>query len=180
MPRLLEVNSRTDALLLAACQIIGRVGVRGLTLRAVAAESRVSPAAIVHHFGGRARMDRVLGRTFGHRWMDELQVRARERGLGAFVPADHDEVEEARVWQAWLELARADVDFASNLAGVRASQRSLLSALSHRELDVTDLDLLVAVVEGLRSAACAPADPLPPERALTALDRHVAALRSSA
>jgi AcrR family transcriptional regulator len=172
MPRLLETRTRTDALLVAAVQLICRGGLRALTLRAVAAESRVSGASIIHHFGNRARMDRVLGRTFGHRWIDQISLRSLRRGVHAFLPEDEEELVAARVWLAWLELGRTDPALAANLAGIRGRHRELLDVLTGRTFDEVDLDLLVAVVEGLVAATCAPGDPMTPERARAALERY--------
>jgi AcrR family transcriptional regulator len=173
MPKLLDVHSRTDALIVAAFRIICRDGLRGLTLRAVAAESRVSAAGIVHHFGGRERMDRVLARTFAHRWTEQIAGLARTQGAHAFLPADDEERQHFRVWLAWLELSRTEPSLAANLSGVRNEQRKILDWVSEWTHDEPGLDLLVAVVEGLASGLCAPGEPLSIPRARAALDRYL-------
>ena len=57
--------------------------------------------------------------------------------------------------------------------GVRDEQRRILDWLTARAGDETDLDLLVAVVEGLLAAVCAPGAPLPLDRARAALERYL-------
>ncbi|MFH8221025.1 TetR/AcrR family transcriptional regulator [Streptomyces sp. NPDC018057] len=67
------------ALLDAAVRVVARVGLRGLTYRAVAEEAGVTHGLVVHHFGSR---DALIEEAVDHAVRASLGVSALEGGTG--------------------------------------------------------------------------------------------------
>lgn len=85
MPRLLDTMGRTDTIVEAACQVIVRSGLPGLSLRAIATEARISPASLVHQFTDRERLIRVVVGKIGRRRVDDIGSRSwSEGGLAGY------------------------------------------------------------------------------------------------
>ncbi len=144
-------------------------GIGAITLRAVANRSGVSASGLLTHFQSRDRLLMVASRKTGERRIDDIARRSRRDQVLAFVPTTEDEVADARVWLAFCELGRSDADVGHQIAELRIEERLLIDVLLDRSLDGPELDLLIAVIEGLTVAVCAPRDPLPPERARAVL-----------
>lgn len=178
MPAFFDTRSRVELLLDVTQRIIVEDGVRALTLRRVAAESGYSAATLVHHFGGRERMDRVLGRQFAHRVADQVRALSYLRGLEAFLPDDLESQESWRTWFGWCEVGRSQPALAEAIAGARQEHRALIAELLTATASEVDLDLVHAVVEGLVLACTQAEDPLPPDRARAVLAR-LESLRSA-
>ena len=67
---------------------------------------------------------------------------------------------DTRAWLAWLELWRAE-DFLSRwIAERRADERALLARVTDYRLLRHELDELLALIDGLRVAICAPTRPM--------------------
>ena len=90
---------------------------------------------LIHHFGSRERVLIVAAGRTGRWLIKAIEDEAWEAGVEAFLPGDDDMVLLTRAWLHDLRLSRPD------------------------------LDTLTALVEGLRSAVCAPPNPMPPSRA---------------
>lgn len=119
MPRLIDTESRTGTLIAAVNHILATDGVAGLTLRRIAAVSRVSTSSILHHLDSRERLIHVsAARTAQSRRDRFLAAQDRyddERGLLALLPGCDDEILDARAWLGWLELWRSDTRAGSGL-----------------------------------------------------------------
>lgn len=171
MPRLLDPVSRGDTIINAAARVIVDGELSGLSLRAIAAEAGVGASSLVHQFGNRDRLLRVMVMRLGRRRLEVIGRRAPKDGGLAFLPTDDDEVVDARVWLACCELGREMRDVGTAVAGFREEERLLMDVLTERRLDEPALDVVMAVVDGLIAAACAPLEPLPVARAQVALAR---------
>lgn len=57
-----EVTSGAQRILEAAINLFGRTGVKGTSLKVVAAEAGVSPALVIHHFGSKDGLQRACDR----------------------------------------------------------------------------------------------------------------------
>lgn len=168
MPRLLEPHSRTEAVLHGARRVIAERGLTGFTLRAIAAESGISPSALSHQFTDRDRLVRTVVALLGRDRSADIGRRSWREGALAFLPTE-GHLMDARVWLACCELGRSEHQVGEVVARVRQDERELLDALTDHVLDATGLDVLAAVVEGLVAAVCAPEQPLALARARAAL-----------
>ena len=175
VPRLIDPVSRGDTIAEAAWRVIVAGGIPALTLRAVAAEARISPASLVHQFTDRARLMTTLCVRHGHDRLDTISRRTLAEGAFAFLPTG-DTVSDERVWLAWCELGRSDPPIGEAVAAVRREERDMLDVVLRRSLDEPGLDALRAVIDGLVVAMCSGDEPVSSERAKAALAR---ALRSA-
>ena len=140
-------------------------GVFGLTLRAIAEESRISSGSLLHHFGSRERVLIVAAGRTGRWLMKAIEDETWEAGVEAFLPGDDEMVLLTRAWLGWCELWRSEPILDHVVDEVRADELHALAAVHDLRLSRPDLDTLTALVEGLRSAVCAPRRPMPPSRA---------------
>lgn len=114
MPRIIDSTSRADSLALCVNHLIASDGVGALTLRRIAQISRVSPAAMLKQFGSRAMVLRVACKRTSDDLITDFVEKQPHAGLPALLPTpttrswSDDPTVQARVWTAWLELARND------------------------------------------------------------------------
>jgi hypothetical protein len=90
-------------------------------------------------------------------------------GLDAFLPVDEETAWLTRAWLACCELARSEPWLTDIAAELRARERMALAELPEGEVAPDRLDLVVATLDGLRAAVCAPGRPLSVDRARTVL-----------
>src|SRR3954453_13157747 len=108
MPRLIETETRTDAVVAAVNEVLARDGAPGLSLRAIARESGVSTSSLLHHFRSREHLIRIAAHRTGRARVRAIDRRTVVDGPLAFLPAGGDDVVDARAWLAWLELWRSE------------------------------------------------------------------------
>lgn len=173
MPQLIDTRSRAGTLASAANDLLVTDGIPGLTLRKIATVSRVSAGSILHHLGDKNRLLSLSAGLTAQAFQDEIERRRWLEGVGAFLPEADDDVLITRAWLAWVELARSDDAVEPPVTRALQSQRELLAGTLDHSLQREDLDLTVAVIEGLRAAICAPVRPMPPRRARALLLRHL-------
>lgn len=161
----MDTSSRTDALVVAVNSILVTQGVFGLTLRSIARESGVSAGSQLHHFDRRERLLGVVAHRTGVRLLHEIQSRSYVEGVAAFLPGDDDGVLLTRAWLAWVELWRSETWLVEIVGDLRRRELRMLAETHEFRLVRPDLDVLMAVVEGLRVALCAPVRPMPPRHA---------------
>jgi len=172
MPRLIWHMDRLDSLVVAMFGLVVTEGVSGPSLRAVARAAGMSPAGVINHFGS---AEELWGRL-ARRWRDDR----RSRFELSFVVADpqrhlaqtSDGVLDQAFDFALMEVGRGHAGVAQEMADLRSAERDHL-ARGHPGLDQADLDVLVAVVEGLRFAMSVPEDAVPIPRAHAALERFL-------
>ncbi|MDO9357259.1 MAG: TetR/AcrR family transcriptional regulator [Solirubrobacteraceae bacterium] len=121
MPKIVDHDARRAELAAALWRVVGRAGVAGATVRAVADEAGWSMGALRHYFASqgellRFAMDTLLQdvppRLAAHLAADlEPRERAR-RLLLELVPVDEERRIEAIVWLALLERSRTDPSLA--------------------------------------------------------------------
>jgi TetR/AcrR family transcriptional repressor of bet genes len=175
MPRLLETETRTGTLVAAINHVLASKGPAGLTMRAIAAESRVSTSSMLHHFGTREHLLIVAAHRTANAWIARIEQRLEFDGVAAFLPGHDDEVVDARAWLGWLEMWRSDDVLDHAIRKVLDGERALLAVMTDYELTRDQLDLTIAVIDGLRSAICSPVRPLPRHRATALLVQHLRA-----
>jgi hypothetical protein len=102
-------------------------------------------------------------------------------GVEGFLPTDDDALLLTRAWLAWVELWRSEEWLEYTVSMLRAKELALLAETHEYRLSRPDLDLVGALLEGLRSAICAPSRPMTPDRARAILrDASATALGRSA
>ena len=176
MPRLIDPEGRTATLVAAINYVLARDGVAGLSLRAIARESRVSTSSMLHHFDSRDRLLRIAARMTGEARLDAIDRRADREGACAFLPApgDDEDLVNARAWLAWCELWRSEDTIGETMSRNRDHERLLLASVLGVRLRSQDLTPVVALIDGLMVSVCAPKRPLPRERARALLEAFVA------
>lgn len=176
MPRLIDPEGRTETLVDAINYVLARDGAAGLSLRAISRESRVSTSSMLHHFDSRDRLLNSAAWVTGKARLRAIQRRAPREGIAAFLPTpgDDDDLVTARAWLGWCELWRSEDVLERTIAEQR--DRELLLLAGVLDIRVTDHDLtpLIALIDGLTIAVCAPNRPLPPARARAVLEAYVA------
>jgi AcrR family transcriptional regulator len=165
MPRLIDSSSRADAMVEGVNRVLVTRGVFGLTLRSIADESRISTGSLLHHFGSRERVLIVAAGRTGRRFLEAIEAETWTVGVEAFLPGDDEMVLLTRAWLGWCELWRSEPVLDQVVGRVRANELHALASAHDLRLSRPDLDTLTALVEGLRSAVCAPLNPMPPRRA---------------
>jgi AcrR family transcriptional regulator len=173
VPRLIETESRTGAVVAAINHVLARDGAAALSLRSIARQSGVSTSSLLHHYESREHLLRVAASWTGRARRRAIDRSAPRRGALAFLPADADEVVEARAWLAWLELWRSDDSLTNGLQDARLDERALLAEILDYRVGRDDLDGLLALIDGLLTAIRAPVRPMRVDRAAEILRAHV-------
>jgi AcrR family transcriptional regulator len=176
MPRLIVPEGRTATLVNAINYLLSRDGASGLSLRAIARESRVSTSSMLHHFGSREHFH-VAAAWTGRARVQVIESRAQHEAVAAFLPQDDDEEDliTARAWLAWCELWRCESAVRAAITGIRDEEHTLLARILQVPLRTQGLVPVMALIDGLLVAVCAPDRPLSPTRARELLLGHVAA-----
>jgi AcrR family transcriptional regulator len=173
VPELIDTTSRVGILVVAMNELIATEGIPGLTLRKIAEVSRVSTGSMIHHLGGKSRLlslgAGLTGRTL-HAAISDARWHVGPLG---FLPGGDDDVLMTRAWLAWVELGRSEPAVEVQVTRSRGEERALLAEVLDYRLERDELDILTAVVEGLRDAVCRPTRPMPPARARALLARHL-------
>ncbi len=143
----------------------------GLTIRKLADVLRCSPSTLTSHLETKHRMVHLITLKVGQRVVDYVDHRGRRQGIDALVPADH-QLPVVRTWLALAELARADDVTGGGVAALEHQLREAVRwACGLDAADEATTDALLAVTVGTWWAMCAHTDPIPSDRARTAL-RH--------
>ena len=173
MPMLMDTDSRTDTLVRAINEILIEDGPGGLTMTRISAQSRVHKSSIYHHLDSRERLLRVAaGRTAKAR-TSALREAIEQDGVLAFLPRTDNDLLDTRAWLAWLELWRCEDFLHRWIAGARDDEKALMARASDYRLTGLELEVALAVVEGLRVAVCAPRRPMRREDARAVLAAHL-------
>ncbi len=173
MPLLIDTETRTDALVAAVNEALVLHGPTGLTLRRIARISGVSTSSILHHLGSREHLLRVCAHRTGRTRLAELDYRAEAEGVFAFLPQSDLHVVESRAWLAWEELWRCEDSLGAIVVETRENELALLARVLDYRLARDDLDLAMAVIDGLATKVCQPTAPMSPGRARELLARHL-------
>lgn len=120
MPKIVDHAARREELAAAVWRLVGREGVAGATVRAVAAESGWSMGAIRHYFSTHDELLRfaleVMTRRISERvlglYTDDASgdVDRARRALEQLLPIDQDRTVEVLVWLGFMTRARIDPD----------------------------------------------------------------------
>jgi AcrR family transcriptional regulator len=156
MPRLIDTGTRTGTMVEATMRILATRGAPGLTLRGIARESRISTGSLLHHFESRERILGVAAHRTGRAHLDEIESGILWHGVQGFLPGDEETRLLTLAWLGWCELWRTEETLVEIVAEVRRQEMTMLAEQHEHRLSRPDLDVLVAVIDGLRLAVCAP------------------------
>ena len=173
MPQLIDTQTRAGTLAAAVNEVLVTDGIPGLSLRRIAALSRVSAGSIIHHLGGKDRLLSLSAALTARARREDVERRVWEEGVLAFLPNGDDDVLSARAWLAWVELGRNDPTVEPAVTRACREERALLAETLDHGLARDELDLTYAVLDGLRTRVCAPTRPMPPRRARDLLTLHL-------
>jgi AcrR family transcriptional regulator len=179
MPRNPHSLDRGDLLTDAVMTLLVEHGPTGVSLRRLADARGLSMGALNNRWGTRERMLHIAINYFRARWTSEMSVRVPEQGGLAFLPSRCDEVEDCIVWSGFRALARTDPVLGECVAAQAADERGLLGAALGRSADDRDVLLTQSLVEGLRTALCAP-EPMTVLEARDLLSTHLTLLGEEA
>lgn len=176
MPHLTDEPHRAWVLMLAANELLLDRGVAALTIRNIARTSGVSTSSIYHQLDSRERLLSVTSGLFAeHRWR-HLCHEARTDGAYALLPRHAPEVLATRLWLSWLEVWRGEPGLAPRAERAWRQDHDLLNIATRGSLSSAEEEATAALLDGLRMAVCAPADPMPLARAREVLARHLVPL----
>ena len=158
----LDTNSRTDDIVDGISRLVLAGGFEAVTMRAIAAQVRISQGTLANHLTNRERLLRVCAFRIARRRMRELDEQDSRVGAVGLMPMDDHDLLSARVWLAWRELARHAEGPANAVAEAdRTEERLLRRALaaevtpedpSGRLLPDPAIHLCLATLHGLRQA----------------------------
>jgi AcrR family transcriptional regulator len=160
-----------DPIAQAALRLFGEYGIEATSLRGIAKAAGVSPALIVHHFGGKegvvAAVDEVALREFGAAYESEdpvegsglLHRRAEQTGRAM---REHPEVcaylgralvegtpGSARLFRLMLEGGRTEIDALAEKGALREDADRLWATLQHFFLIWAPLSFMPLLREAL-------------------------------
>lgn len=169
MPKIVDAEERRQAVADAVLRAVERDGVRGASLRGVAAEAGLNVGSVRHYFAGHQELLRFAMRSVIERTSARLQrhrdafaarpdassderLDALARLLAELLPLDDERRRENAVLLEFLVAARTDPDLdglsQEAVAGVGALVRRALEAAGADASDV-ECQRLAALVDGL-------------------------------
>jgi AcrR family transcriptional regulator len=184
MPKEVDHDERRDEILGAVAGVLADAGLRGLTIRSLAARLGGSPSMVTHYYRTRHSLLADIGPWILNKWQAEIE---------SLLGVEQDPAVQLRSVLAWLLpltpeslveekaglslLAGTESDTAAVLglreeldSWVRDLVRSHLVAVVDDAVVEPSLDLLYAGTRGITVCACEAPDAWPPERQMAVLD----------
>lgn len=146
-------------------------GMPALTLRAMADRCGCTRQAVQQWFGGQAQLRDVVVSCFVGRWRRWVSARVRFHGLAGLLPDSDEAVEWCRAWLAIVEHGSRDQRTADLIETLADDERGEIAHFLGAEAGSEDVQLVHALVDGLRLSPA----PLPPGRAVELLDSFLLA-----
>lgn len=191
MPKLIDLEARSEDVHAAVCRIVAAEGVAAATVRRVASEAGLSPNALRYNWPSQ---DQLLLRTvqrLAHRWYDDWPqwtttadpVDFARAALRSLVPLDAKQLPRARAWLAFTHAVATDPVMAQVICRaereLRRALRDQVRALrGENPLDADALEAetlrMLVLVKGLTAMVCDHQTPLSPEEAVLVIDRQLA------
>jgi TetR/AcrR family transcriptional repressor of bet genes len=194
MPRLVDHAQRRRHLAAAACAVVTRAGLAGLTMRDVAVEARCTTGMVTHYFDDKrqlllAALEEAT-RAVGERILARVQSAPDEPGhqrafvrsvLEESLPLDEVRRNEWRIWIAyWGAAINDDALHVEHVERYDRWRRALVLVLDGAGFDADGAaqvaEALMIAVDGIGVHATFDPAAWPPQRQLAELDRNVDAL----
>jgi len=186
MLRSLSVDRRdivTDCMI----ELLAEGGFPAVTLRALAHRIGVTPSGVLWWFGSIDLMWEAIAARYGWRWIAFLRDPARfhrrsplrpascTHAVHGLLPGTDEEVVWTRVWLALVEVGRHTQRVGAVIDMIEAEERALVACLLGPGSDPLTIEMVTALVRGLRHAICAPESPMPIRTAHAVLARQLRA-----
>jgi hypothetical protein len=125
---------------------------------------------LLQRFETRERMLHIAAHRTGRALIAAAESDALYVGLTASLPVDEVTRALTTAWMSWIDLARTQPWLELTVSELRSRERDALAQVHETQvygqsLSESELDTLVALLDGLRQAVCASVDPMPLERA---------------
>ncbi len=194
MPRLVDHAQRRHQLAAAACAVVARAGLAGLTMRDVAAEAHCTTGMVTHYFDDKRQLllaaleeaSRAVGERILARVRSAPAEPARPMALVRSVleeslPLDEVRRNEWRIWIAyWGAAINDDALHVEHVERYDQWRRALVLVLEAAGLDPAGAshaaESLMIAVDGIGVHATFDPAAWPPQRQLAELDRNVDAI----
>jgi AcrR family transcriptional regulator len=176
VPRLIDTDLRTADMVTGVNRVLVALGIPGLTLRRIARESGISTGSLLQHFESRERILRIAAHRTGRALVAAEESDSLWVGVDAFLPGDDEMRRWTRAWLAWCELWRSEPWLRDTIDELRRREREALAQVHEHRLPSQDVDMLVALLDGLRGMVCEPVRPMPLDRARDLFRAEAAAM----
>lgn len=163
----MDTNTRTDELAQILALLLADTGVEAPSSRRIAAGMPLSIGTLYGHFETRDRLLGVLADRVGSALTAPSRGALVVDGVAALLPSDDDTDVLTRAWLGLVEVGRCHETVGYAVARVLAQEESALIVATDHHLahDRERLELLHALLHGLRSAVTRRDDPLDLETA---------------
>lgn len=178
MPHHMDIHARTLAVLESANRILLRDGPSRLSLRAIAAETRISLGALTSHYENRRRLLQLLAVISAKQWVDLMGERVGRLGPIGTLPLGDEPLDRWTLWLMWSDIARSFDVVRGQVFNPWQEERNILWHWAGWKFAVESVELLLAAVHGLQRQVCAAFDPMPVARAHELLAVQVRAARA--
>ncbi len=187
MPIQVDEDARRAAVAEATLRVAGRDGLRGVTIRSVAAELGASTSFITNYLGTRSALLVNALRHIEDTWLAELETElagsdppeALRRAMRSAVEWDDDELMRSQFWIAVLSVPGRDAAVERHLVESTSAVRGVIAKLvdqcGHPDPERA-ADMLVLVAQGAFVSIVEAPRQWSPERLTQAADAAVAAV----
>ena len=184
MPREVDHDERRDEILTAVAGVLADAGLRGLTIRTLAARLGGSVSMVTHYFPTRHALLVNLGPWLLKKWQAEVESLTNAGSDGAaglyavlswLIPLTPESLVEEKAGLSLLAGTESDAASVRGLstklvAWVRGLLRARLVGLVDEAYVERAVDILYAVTQGISVCACEDPGAWPAERQLALLD----------
>lgn len=184
MPREVDHDERRDEILTAVAGVLADAGLRGLTIRTLAARLGGSVSMVTHYFPTRHALLVNLGPWLLKKWQAEVESLTSAGSDGAaglhavlswLIPLTPESLVEEKAGLSLLAGTESDAASVRGLstklvAWVRDLLRARLLGLVDEAYVERAVDILYAVTQGINVCACEDPGAWPAERQLALLD----------
>lgn len=151
-------------------------GLAALSLRAIADRCRIAPSTLVAQFTNRARLVHRFSVGVRFDLQRSLDSAAARQGVPGLLPGTQTSRDDLRLWHGVCELGHDDDAIAAVVAGRRGDEIAAITILLRRERDgelptTDEVELVLAMLDGLRHAMVRRLAPMSRERAEGLLSR---------
>jgi AcrR family transcriptional regulator len=184
VPKEVDHDERRDEILTAVAGLLADVGLRGLTIRSLAARMGGSVSMVTHYFPTRHSLLLNIGPWVLRKWQTEIESLESAEGdpvsklrvvLSWLIPITPEGMLEERAGLSLLVGTEPDATAVQGLrTGLDLWLRGLVRAHLIGLVDAAHIeptvDILYAVTRGISVSACEAPEAWPAERQLTVLD----------
>jgi AcrR family transcriptional regulator len=176
VPKIVDHDLRRIAIVEATCDVIAAEGLEAATMRRIAQRTGSTTGLVTHYFDSKRDLLlaalRSVHRAAGRRMLaavergDRVHRSAVEAVIEEALPLDPGRLREWRVWLAFWAQASLDDELRREQHHRYDEWREMLEAVLRSDGRKVDVDVLIAVIDGVGTRAALDIDEFPPERQL--------------